>query len=130
MPDFQIFVLEPRGLNSPVVQDALALIQEVEGPVKVQWVDWLIPDPDHVEPFDDHAETKGKKLPTEFGGYMASYSLPHSREDASFNRKLRTPHRLADFKEDIFDLRDRMEKVADDFYSTTGADRANSMVFK
>ena len=128
MPDFQIYVLEPRGLNSPVVQDALALIQEVQGPVKVHWIDWLIPDPDHVEPFDDHAETKGKKLPAEFGEDMISSSLHESREEVLFNRKFRTPHRLANFQEDIFDLRDRMEKVADDFYATTGADRANSMV--
>ena len=129
MPDFHIYVLEPRGLNSPVVQDALALIDEVNGPVKVHWMDWLIPDPDHLQPFDDHAEMKGKKLPSEFGwrrfGY---YSLNQINEDARYSQKLRTPHRLADFKEDIFDLRDRMEKVADDFYATTGADRNNSMV--
>ena len=128
MPDFHIYVLEPRGLNSPVVQDALALIQEVQGPVKVHWRDWLIPNPDRVEPFDDHTKTTGKKLPSEFAGDLERDAICFSLEDARYSQKLRTPHRLADFREDIFDLRDRMEKVADDFYATTGADRSNSMV--
>lgn len=140
MQSFIVHVLEQRGLNSPVVQSALNLIQQIEGPVTFRYHEWTMPGVERAKNIDQmQNKVRGRHTFARSWGYdsiheeyvasrqrKASYSLLEPR--GTYNGKPLRPDPYSWVTEGTEDLKRRLDYITDDFYTATGADRSNSMV--
>jgi len=136
MQSFTVHVLEQRGLNSPVVQSALDLIQQINGPVTFRYHEWTMPGVEHARDISEQLNrVKGRYLFAENWGYpRIQKELNRVRERTStapFHIKDHSyvmPDPYSWVIEGTEDLKRRLDYITDDFYTATGADRSNSMV--
>lgn len=118
-------VLEPRGYNSPLVRDAMDLVQSIPGPVEFRHLEWTMPEP--VIAFEDESESRKKKVPKrkELGeafGWVAENRSEWEPKKLSFPKA-----ELSHDYESMEDLRLRLATVARDFFESTGADPHNNL---
>lgn len=135
MQSFTVHVLEQRGLNSPVVQSALDLIQQIEGPVVFRHHEWTMSGAEEVEPINKRlSRVKGRKNFAQNWGddqfLKADYSVNSSEREEFFRKDERVifPDPYSWVSEGTKALKSRLEAIAVDFYTATGADRSNSIV--
>jgi len=133
MQSFTVHVLEQRGLNSPVVQSALNLINQVDGPVTFRYHEWTMTGATAVTPIKNRlTRVKGRK---NFAENWGRYSHSMMKIEASvieepflIDAKEIFPDPYSWVSEGTLALRGRLDAIADDFYTATGADRSNSIV--
>jgi hypothetical protein len=138
MQSFTVHVLEQRGLNSPVVQSALSLVQQIEGPVSFRYHEWTMPDAENPEAIDEQLKrVKGRYRFAKHWGFAKLQSeIDRIRETEeqimtsemyqSFSYSVPDPYSWV--VEGTEDLKNRLDYITDDFYQATGADRSHSMV--
>jgi len=136
MQSFTVHVLEQRGLNSPVVQSALNLIQQIDGPVTFRYHEWTMPGVERAQEISEQLNrVKGRYLFAENWGYpRIQKELNRVRERTSTapfqikDHSYVVPDPYSWVTEGTEDLKRRLDYITDDFYTATGADRSNSMV--
>ena len=136
MQSFTVHVLEQRGLKSPVVQSALNLINQVDGPVTFRYHEWTMPKIEDAKPINKRlTRVKGRYKFAENWGYTSlQHSLDSVREITNSkdfhisNESISIPDPYSWVTEGTEALKQRLDTIADDFYTATGADRTNSMV--
>jgi len=133
MQSFTVHVLEQRGLNSPVVQSALNLINQVDGPVTFRYHEWTMTEATAVTPIKNRlTKVKGRKnFAEKWGRYnhsMMKIEASVIEEPFLIDAKEIFPDPYSWVTEGTEALKQRLDTIADDFYTATGADRTNSMV--
>ncbi len=132
MQSFTVHVLEQRGLNSPVVQSALSLINQINGPVTFRYHEWTMPHVEHALAIQKQPDrVKGRKRFAEKWGGVLNRSmacLVNEGEIRDQKETLILPDPYSWVSEASEDLKRRLKHTADDFYRATGADRTHSMV--
>jgi hypothetical protein len=132
MQSFTVHVLEQRGLNSPVVQSALNLIQQIDGPIAFRHHEWTMTGAKDVESIEKRlTKVKGRK---NFAKKWGEYPVELMKVDSRVMEKrldedelLILPDPYSWVSEGTLALKSRLEAIADDFYTATGADRSNSI---
>jgi len=135
MQSFTVHVLEQRGLNSPAVQSALNLIQQIDGPVVFRHHEWTMSGAEEVKPINKRlTKVKGRKnFAQNWGEHQllkVDYSVNSSEREELYHKDEQVifPDPYSWVSEGTIALKSRLEAIAVDFYTATGADRSNSIV--
>jgi hypothetical protein len=127
MQTFTVHVLEARGKNSPVVQSAMDLVGSADGPIQFRYHEWTMPEASDVLTVD--RISKKIRNPDRFRTNWEDNVIRESSSRTAFAIEKRLePDPYSWLSEGTYALKRRLEWIADDFYTATGADRQHSMV--